>query len=143
MNEPFIPEQFGVLPGDAKIVNELRRWLRSIPALERIDFIKKVWLVNYRLSISLIRSSQLSIKEAIDLLQYWVVYANHNAARGLIEGFIPVLGEERFWKAVIEVELSPTMEDFLNYHGHDKLKQLKNGKQNAQTRSDLRPFIFP
>jgi hypothetical protein len=36
-----------------------------------------------------------------------------------------MLGEERFWKAVIEVELSPAMEDFLNYYGNNKLKQLK------------------
>ena len=121
----FKPEQFAKVTGDAKINTELRRWLRDIPLPDRIEFIKELWPVNAKLAISLVRPSQIPLTEAVSLLEFWVLFGQHNAANILITGFVPMLGEERFWQTVRKLELQPAMEDFLNYYGKNKLRQLK------------------
>lgn len=122
MDEPsFKPEQFVSQSGTAQVDTELRRWLRSIPIAQRIDFIKDLYIHNYRYAVALVRSSQLPVDEVTRLLQHWLLSSSHNASRGLIEGFVPMLGEVRFWTIAAESEVTPTMAEFLNYHGQRKL----------------------
>lgn len=133
----YVPEEFETQSGCSEAEKELRIWLHSIPLAERINFIKRLWPLNYRFTLSLVRSSQIPISEVVELLEHWLSLGQHNAAQGLIEGLEPVLGEHRFWKVATQVELTPAMEDFLNYHGHGQLAKYKtavaersqNGKQ--------------
>lgn len=49
MDEPrFKPQQFVRRSGTAQVDTELRRWLRSLPVPQRIDFIKDLYSHNYR-----------------------------------------------------------------------------------------------
>ena len=74
MEEPrFKPEQFVRRSGTAQIDTELRRWLRTIPVPQRIDFVKDLYSHNYRYAIALVRSSQLPIDEVTRLLQHWLL----------------------------------------------------------------------
>jgi hypothetical protein len=122
MDEPsFKPEQFVGRSGTPQVDTELRRWLRSIPMPQRIDFIKDLYGHNYRYAVALVRSSQLPADEVTRLLQHWLLSSSHNASHSLIEGFVPMLGEVRFWTIAAESEVTPTMAEFLNYHGQGKL----------------------
>ena len=126
----FQPEQFERLSGNAQVETELRHWLRGLPVAERIDFIRRLWALNSKFAISLVRSSQIPAREAVSLLQYWLSLNNHNAAERLIEGFVPMLGEDRFWQAAAELELEPAMEDFLNYYGRGQLQRHKTARRS-------------
>lgn len=122
MDEPrFKPERFVRRSGTAQVDTELRRWLRSLPVPQRIDFIKDLYSHNYRYAVALVRSSQLPIDEVTRLFQYWLLSSSHNACRGLIEGLVPMIGEARFWTIAAESEVTPIMAEFLNYHGQGKL----------------------
>ena len=122
MDEPrFKPEQFVRRSGTAQIDTELRRWLRSVPVPQRIEFLKDLYNHNYRYAVALVRSSQLPINEVTRLIQHWLLSSSHNASRGLIEGLVPMIGEARFWTIAAESEVTPTMAEFLNYHGQGKL----------------------
>jgi hypothetical protein len=126
MDEPsFKPEQFVRRSGTAQVDTELRRWLRSIPVPQRIDFIKDLYSHNYRYAVSLVRSSQLPAYEVTRLLQHWLLSSSHNASRGLIEGFVPMLGETRFWTIAAKFDVTPTMAEFLNYYGQGKLNEYR------------------
>ncbi len=121
----YVPEDFEKRPGHAEAEKQLRGWLRSISLAERIDFIKRLWPLNYRFALSLLRSSQIPKGEVVALLEHWLSLGQHNAAQGLIEGLEPVLGERRFWQVAAQAELTLAMEDFLNYHGHGQLAKYK------------------
>lgn len=121
----FKPEQFIRRSGTAQVDAELRRWLRSIPVPQRIDFIKELYSHNYRYAVALVRSSQLPTDEVTQLLKHWLVSSSHNASRGLIEGLVPMMGEAKFWKITAQVEVAPTMAEFLNYYSAGKLDQYR------------------
>jgi len=121
----FKPEQFIRRSGTAKVDTELRRWLRSIPVPQRIDFIKDLYGHNYRYAVALVRSSQLPADEVTRLLQHWLLSSSHNASRGLIEGLEPMMGEARFWTIAAKCEVTPTMAEFLNYYGRGKLNHYR------------------
>ena len=126
MDEPrFRSEQFIRRSGTVQVDTELRRWLRSIPAPQRIDFIKELYSFNYRYVVALVRSSQLPTDEVTQLLKHWLVSSSHNASRGLIEGLVPMMGEAAFWKITAQVEVAPAMAEFLNYYGAGKLDQYR------------------
>jgi hypothetical protein len=129
---PFKPEQFIRRSGTAQVDTELRRWLRSIPVPQRIDFIKDLYSHNYRYAVALVRSSQLPADEVTRLLRHWLLSSSHNASRGLIEGLVPMIGEARFWTIAAESDVTPTMAEFLNYYGRGKLNQYRS----AQTAKD-------
>jgi len=123
---PFTPEQFETLSGKSNTETQLRKWLRSLPSSDRVDFIRRLWSLNYRFALSLVRSSQLSLQEVSSLLRHWLLLGQHNAAQRLISDLEPLLGKERFWRIVQEAELSPAMREFLNYHSHGELER-RNG----------------
>lgn len=122
MDEPrFRPEQFIRRSGKAQVDTELRRWLRSLPVSQRIEFIESLYSHNYRYAVSLVRSSQLPANEVTGLLKHWLLSSSHNASRGLIDGFVPMIGEAKFWTIAAGLEVTPAMADFLNYYGREKL----------------------
>lgn len=121
----FKPEQFIRRSGTAQVDTELRRWLRSIPVPQRINFIKELYSHNYRYAVALVRSSQLPTDEVTQLLKHWLISSSHNASRGLIEGLVPMMGEAKFWKITAQVEVAPTMAEFLNYYSAGKLDQYR------------------
>lgn len=126
VDEPrFKPEQFVRRSGTAQVDTELRRWLRSIPVPKCIDFIKDLYSHNCRYAVTLVRSSQLPTDDVTRLLRHWLVSSSHNASRGLIEGFVPVLGEARFWMIAAESDVTPAMAEFLNYYGQGKLNKYR------------------
>lgn len=125
--EKFSPEQFEKRSGHAQVETELRKYLRSISVPERIDFINRLWPLNYVFAVSLAKSSQIPQQELAELLNDWLVQNKHNTVKVLVEEFEPLLGENRFWKIVAKCELSTTMVEFLNYHGKGKLSLHKNG----------------
>jgi len=125
--EKFSPEQFEKRSGQAQVETDLRKYLRSVPVLERIDFINRLWPLNYVFAVSLARSSQIPQQELAELLNDWLAQNKHNTVKVLIEEFEPLLGENRFWKIATECELSTTMVEFLNYHGKGKLSLHQNG----------------
>ncbi|MDM0059001.1 hypothetical protein [Variovorax fucosicus] len=116
----FVPEQFKTRPAVAQVDMDLRKWLRSTPIEERIEFIRKLWPLNYRYSLSLVRSSQLPPTQVELLLEEWLRAGQHNAAKGLIDSLEPVLGSTRFWKVVDATETSEGMRNFVNYHRGDR-----------------------
>jgi hypothetical protein len=124
----FVPEDFAKRPGRADLETELRSWLRSIPLTERIDFIRRLWPLNYRFALSLVRSSQLPTVEVVSLLEHWLSLGQHNTAEGLIEGLMPVVGESRFWRTAAQGDLTQAMEELLNYYGHGQLAKYKSEK---------------
>jgi hypothetical protein len=127
MDEPrFKPEQFVRRSGTAQVDTELRRWLRSIPVPQRINFIEDLYGHNYRYAVALVRSSQLPIDEVTRLLQHWLLSSSHNASRGLIEGLVPMIGEARFWTIAAKSNVTPTMAEFLNYYGRGKLNYYRD-----------------
>jgi hypothetical protein len=122
MDEPrFKPEQFIRRSGTTQVDTEVRRWLRSLTVAQRIDFIVDLYSHNYRYAVALVRSSQLPSDDVIRLLQQWLLSSSHNASRGLIEGFVPMIGEARFWTIAAKSKVTPTMAEFLNFHGQEKL----------------------
>jgi len=52
-----------------------------------------------------------------------------------------MLGEKRFWKTAAELQLEPTMEEFLNYYGRGQLASYKMSNQslNADVAKVTRP----
>ena len=124
---PFSPEQFAKRSGMARIETDLKKWLLRISVADRVDFIKKLWPMNYRFALILVQSSQLPIKESENLLRHWLIADQHNAAEQLIKRLEPVLGERKFWKIVSQEQLSPAMRDFLSYHSHGRLKAQSRG----------------
>jgi hypothetical protein len=126
MDEPrFKPEQFTRRSGTAQVDTELRRWLRSLPASQRVEFIEGLYSHNYRYAVALVRSSQLPTNEVTRLLQDWLLSSSHNASRGLIEGFVPMIGEAKFWTIAAKSDVTPIMAEFLNYYGKGKLNQYR------------------
>jgi len=112
----FAPEQFRTRPATAQVDVDLRKWLRGIPVEERVEFIQKLWPLNYTYSLSLVRSSQLPSRYIEMLLRQWLQAGQHNAAKGLIDSLEPVLGTVRFWKVVDATVLSEGMQNFIDYH---------------------------
>ncbi|MDO8040348.1 hypothetical protein [Janthinobacterium sp. SUN137] len=122
MEEPrFKPEQFIRRSGTAQVDAEVRRWLRSLTVAQRINFIVDLYSHNYRYAVALVRSSKLPSDDVTRLLQQWLLSSSHNASRGLIEGFVPMIGESRFWTIAAKSKVTPTMAEFLNFHGQEKL----------------------
>ncbi|WEF35167.1 hypothetical protein [Pseudoduganella chitinolytica] len=113
-------------PGTAQVDTELRRWLRSLPVEQRVDFLRSLYGHNYRYAITLMRSSQLPLHQVVQLLQHWLLFSSHNCSRGLVAGFVPMIGEARFWTIAAKLDLNPTMADFLNYHGRGKLNHYRD-----------------
>lgn len=128
MNIPaFTPEQFATRPGMAQVESDLKKWLLSLDAEERIEFIKKLWPINFRFALILVQASQLPREELDKIFRHWLREGHHNAAQELIKRFIPVLGERKFWRIASQENMSPAMRDFLNYHSHGRLDAESNG----------------
>lgn len=123
----FTPEQFTRRPAIAQVEAELKKWLRQIAVEERVDFIARLWAINYPLALILVQSSQLPVKEIEALLHKWLAAGHYNAAQKIIEYFSVMLGERKFWKIVSEVELSSAMRDFINYYSKGRLDEQQRG----------------
>lgn len=124
---PFTPEQISTCPTAAQVEIDLKKWLKEIAVEERINFIVQLWPISYLLALILVQSSQLPKKEVEGLLRRWLAEGHHNAAQKIIEYFVVMLGERKFWKVVSQVELSPAMREFINYHSHRHLDELQRG----------------
>ncbi len=121
MQPPFIPEQFKRRPGDAKVEKDLKLWLLGLSIEERVEFIKRLWSVHFRLALILVQSLQLPVNAVEELLKHLLLLGKHNTSSEMIKRFVPVLGERKFWRVAAELELLPAMRDFLNYHSHGRL----------------------
>jgi hypothetical protein len=122
MNTPaFTPEQFATRPGIAQIETELKKWLLALGVDERLEFIKRLWLVNYRFALVLLQASKLPIKETENIFRHWLREGSHNTAQELIKRLTPMLGERKFWRIASEEKISPAMREFLNYYSHGRL----------------------
>ncbi|POA31773.1 hypothetical protein C1884_09120 [Pseudomonas sp. GW460-R15] len=117
----FTPEQVASRSGIAQTDRHVRQWLLSLPIAERLDFLKRLWRLNYRYSLKLLQAAQLPRQENEYIFRYWLRTGNHNTAQELIKRLRPVLGERKFWRIASQEKLSPTMRDFMNYHGHGRL----------------------
>ncbi|WP_145145315.1 hypothetical protein [Pseudomonas duriflava] len=127
MNEPpFSLEQIASRSGQSKMDRLVRHWLIGLPVAARIDFLKQLWPLNYRFALILTQAAQLPKRENQDLFKYLLRTSSHNAAEELINRFEPILGKERFWQIASVEELSPAMQDFLNYHSGSHLKRLSS-----------------
>lgn len=124
---PFTPEQFSTRPGIAQVETNLQRWLKELPVEERMDFIARLWPINYPLALILMQSSQLPARQIEVLLRLWLAEGRHNTAQKLIQYFVVTMGEKKFWKVVVDVELLPAMRDFINYHSRGRLDELQRG----------------
>jgi hypothetical protein len=124
----YTPAQVAAERHFEQIDKALLQWLRSLPVADRVAFIAEVWPTNCNRALELVRRGQLPIPTVVDLLKGWLRLGQHNAADRLITYLVPVLGEERFWAIVAEVELSPAMADFLNYHSGGRLERERVGK---------------
>jgi hypothetical protein len=128
MNIPaFTPEQFSTRPGIAQVELDLKKWLLSLEVEERIEFIKKLWPINFQFALTLLQASQLPKKELENTFRHWLREGHHNTAQELIKRFIPMLGEKKFWRIASQENISPAMRDFLNYHSHGRLDAESDG----------------
>jgi hypothetical protein len=126
-SQPFTPEQFSTRPSVAQVEADLKKWLKEIAVENRVDFIVRLWPINYPLALILVQSSQLPVKEIEGLLRRWLTEGHHNAAQQIIKYFVAMLGERKFWRVVSETELSPVMRDFINYHSQGHLDEQQRG----------------
>ena len=110
----FVPSQFVTRPAVAQIDTELRKCLRSSTVNERVSFLSALWQINPHYALSLAASSQLPRESSIELLQRWL--GGHcNEGKAIIETFVPLVGEARFWKTVDEAEVLEPMAHMLGY----------------------------
>ncbi|WP_338525244.1 hypothetical protein NUH87_06275 [Pseudomonas batumici] len=117
----FTPEQVASRSGIAQTDKQVRQWLVGLPIAERIDFLKRLWPLNYRYSLKLLQAAQLPRQENEYLFRHWLCTGHHNTAQELIKRLSPVLGETKFWQIAAQEKLSPTMREFMNYHSHGRL----------------------
>jgi len=117
----FTPEQVASRCGIAQMDRHVRQWLVGLPIAERLDFLKRLWALNYRYSLKLLQAAQLPRQENEYLFRHWLRTGHHNTAQELIKRFQPILGERKFWQIASHEKLSPTMRDFMNYHSHGRL----------------------
>lgn len=120
-NYPFTLEQLASRTGTHPMDKQVRNWLVSLPRAERVDFLKRLWPMNYKYTLVLVQAAQLSGQENEHLLRHWLRLGQHNAAENLIQRMEPTLGEKRFWQIASEEKLSAAMRDFMNYHSHGRL----------------------
>jgi len=117
----FTPEQVALRSGIAQTDKQVRQWLAGLPIAERVDFLKRLWPLNYRYSLKLLQAAQLPRHENEYLFRHWLRAGHHNAAQELIKRLLPVLGERKFWQIASQEKLSHTMREFMNYHSHGRL----------------------
>jgi len=117
----FTPEQVASRSGIAQTDKQVRQWLTGLPIAERIDFLKRLWPLNYRYSLKLLQAAQLPRQENEYLFRHWLRAGHHNTAQELIKRLLPVLGERKFWQIASQEQLSPIMREFMNYHSHGRL----------------------
>lgn len=118
---PFKPEMFHRRSGIAQDEKDLKKWLLGLSVEARVEFIKELWPIHFRLALILVQSTQLPIKEVESLLRYWLVEGKHNTAQELIARLTPMLGENKFWKIASKEVMPSAMRDFLNYHSGGRL----------------------
>lgn len=122
----FTPEQVAKRSGIAQVDKDVRQWLVSLPVPERLEFLKRLWLLNYRYSLILLQPAQLPRQANEHMLKYWLRNGSHNAAQELIRRLQPALGETKFWQIASQEELSPAMRDFMNYYSRGRLDSKSN-----------------
>jgi len=118
---PFKPEMFRRRSGIAQDEKDLKKWLLDLGIEKRIEFIKELWPIHFRLALILVQSTQLPIKEVESLFRYWLVEGKHNTAQELIARLTPMLGEKKFWRIASQEDIPSAMRDFLNYHSGGRL----------------------
>lgn len=111
----FAPEQFQKRPAVAQVDVDLRKWLRDISPEKRMAFIRALWPLNDRYSMSLARSSQLPNSLVEALLVEWLRAGQVNTVNELV-ALEPLLGKVRFWKLVDSTDLSPAMKNFFSLY---------------------------
>ncbi|MGC5698581.1 hypothetical protein J4P02_00090 [Pseudomonas sp. NFXW11] len=121
----FTPEQLAHRTGTCAMDKQVRNWLLSLPAPERVDFIKRLWPLNFSHALQLQQAAQLSRQENQQLLRHWLSSGHHNTAQELIKRLEPLLGEETFWRIAAQETVTTAMRDFLNYHGKGRLERPK------------------
>ncbi|UUT23495.1 hypothetical protein [Pseudomonas sp. T8] len=120
----FTLEQLASRTGTHPMDKQVRNCLLSLPRAERVDFLKRLWPMNYQYTLVLIQAAQLSRQENEHLLRYWLRLGQHNVAEKLIQRMEPILGEKKFWQIASEEKLSSAMRDLMNYHSHGRLDLL-------------------
>lgn len=123
----FTPEQLANRTGTAVVDHQARKWLVSLPIPERVDFLKRLWPLDFRYSLILLQAAQLPRQENQQLFRHWLHTGHHNAAQELINRLQPLLGETTFWRITSQETLTAPMWDFLNYHGRGRLQRPKGG----------------
>ncbi|WP_157016101.1 hypothetical protein [Pseudomonas batumici] len=119
MDDPrFTPEQVALRSGIAQTDKQVRQWLAGLPIAEKVDFLKRLWPLNYRYSLKLLQVAQLPKQENENIFRHWLLTGHHNTAQELIKRLSPVLGERKFWQIASQEKLSPSMREFMNYHSH-------------------------
>lgn len=119
----FTPAQVALHIGNGQTHRQVLKRLSALPTVERVDFLKRLWPLNYRYALQLYRGARLPRLESQQLFQYWLRTGHHNAAQALIQHVPAVLGERRFWRIVADETLTPAMRDFLAYYGKAQLKK--------------------
>ncbi|WP_426134798.1 hypothetical protein [Pseudomonas sp. PWP3-1b2] len=127
----FTPEQVASRSGLAQVDRDVKQWLVGLPISERLDFLKRLWPLNYRYSLKLLQSAQLPRQENEYMFRHWLRAGHHNTAQELIKRLQPVLGERKFWLIASQEELSPTMRDFMNYYSHGRLNSSRDVKEKS------------
>lgn len=97
----------------AQVESDLKKWLLSLDVEERIEFIKQLWPINFRFALILVQASQLPRKELDKIFRYCLREGHHNTAQELIKRFIPMLGENKFWRIASQENTPLQCETFL------------------------------
>jgi hypothetical protein len=113
----FSPTEFAVRPAVAQVETELRQWLRHAKEDERIAFLEGLWAINPHFALSLAHTSQLQTDSALALLGRWI-HGDHNLAKPIIQTFVPLLGEKKFWRVVEQSGAPEKMAQMLEYQRH-------------------------
>lgn len=124
----FTPEQLANRTGTAETDKQARKWLLSLPTPERIDFLKRLWPLNFRYTLVLLQAAQLPRQDNEQLFRHWLHTGHHNAVQELIKRVQPLLGDTRFWRIASQETLTTPMRDFLNYHGRGRLEQVEESE---------------
>ncbi|MBD9517865.1 hypothetical protein [Pseudomonas sp. PDM22] len=140
MHQPtFTPEEVCHRTGLGKQDKLVRQWLVGIPLADRTEFLRQLWLLNYRYALDLFQAAQLPANENRQLVRHWLRSGHHNAAQALIQRATPVLGEKTFWRIASEETLTSAMRDFLNYHGGNLLDEARLTSTAASVDSSSQP----
>ncbi|MBW8355646.1 MAG: hypothetical protein K0M54_17675 [Pseudomonas sp.] len=118
----FTPEQLAHNTGTSAMDRQCRQWLLSLPAPERVNFLKRLWPLNFSYALLLQHAVQLSRQENQQLFRHWLRTGHHNTAQELIKRLQPLLGEETFWRIASQETLTAPMRDLMNYHSKGRLE---------------------